>query len=92
MTRPGKIPSQSGFEPRIFRPRGGHLDHNASEVASKSKTYMEKDLVIHRQVEFKSLSCAVGYIQPRQACFILTYIAESVVTKNSSNQFNKCLL
>ena len=25
MTRPGKIPSQAGFEPQIFRSRGGHL-------------------------------------------------------------------
>ena len=27
MTRPGKIPSQAGFEPRIFRSRGGRLNH-----------------------------------------------------------------
>ena len=27
MTRPGKIPSQVGFKPRIFRSRGGHLNH-----------------------------------------------------------------
>ena len=27
MTRPGKIPSQAGFEPRIFGPRGGRLNH-----------------------------------------------------------------
>ena len=27
MTRPGKIPLQAGFEPRIFRSRGGRLNH-----------------------------------------------------------------
>ena len=27
MTRPRKIPSQAGFEPRIFRSRGGRLNH-----------------------------------------------------------------
>ena len=27
MTRPGKIPSQAGFEPRIFRSRGGCLNN-----------------------------------------------------------------
>ena len=27
MTRPGKIPSPAGFEPRIFRSRGGRLNH-----------------------------------------------------------------
>ena len=27
MTRPGKIPSQAGFEPWIFRSRGGRLNH-----------------------------------------------------------------
>ena len=34
MTRPGKIPSQAGFEPRIFRFRSGRLNHWTSEVAS----------------------------------------------------------
>ena len=32
MTRHGKIPSQSGFKPRIFRSRGGRLNHYASEA------------------------------------------------------------
>ena len=27
MTRPGKIPSQAGFKPRIFRSRGEHINH-----------------------------------------------------------------
>ena len=27
MTRPGKIPLQAGFEPRIFQSRGGRLSH-----------------------------------------------------------------
>ena len=31
-TRPGKIPSQAGFEPRIFRSRGGRLNHKANEA------------------------------------------------------------
>ena len=32
MTRPGKIPSQAGFDPRIFRSRGGHLNHSVPEA------------------------------------------------------------
>ena len=32
MTRPGKIPSQAEFEPRIFLSRGGRLNHQASEA------------------------------------------------------------
>ena len=32
MTRPRKIPSQAGFEPVIFRSRGGRLNHQASEA------------------------------------------------------------
>ena len=32
MTRPGKISSQAGFEPRIFRSRGGRLNHLANEA------------------------------------------------------------
>ena len=35
MTRPGNFPSQAGFEPRIFRSRGGRLNE-ASEAVSKS--------------------------------------------------------
>ena len=27
MSRPGKIPSQAGFEPQIFHSRGGRLNH-----------------------------------------------------------------
>ena len=33
--RPGKIPSQAGFEPRIFRSRSGRLNHYANEAAPK---------------------------------------------------------
>ena len=29
---PEKIPAQAGFEPGIFRPRGGRLNHKANEV------------------------------------------------------------
>ena len=32
MTRPGKIPSQAGFELRTFHFRGGSLNHLANEV------------------------------------------------------------
>ena len=32
MTRPGKIPSRAGFEPRIFCSRGGRLNHLANEA------------------------------------------------------------
>ena len=35
MTRPGKIPTaQAGFEPGIFRSRGGRLNHRADEALS----------------------------------------------------------
>ena len=33
MTRPRKIPAQAGFEPWIFRSRGGRLNHKATEAA-----------------------------------------------------------
>ena len=32
MTRPGKIPSPAGFEPRIFRSRGGRLNHSSNDA------------------------------------------------------------
>ena len=32
MTLTGKIPPQAGFEPRIFRSRGGRLNHQANEA------------------------------------------------------------
>ena len=36
MTRPGKISTeQAGFEPRIFRSRGGRLNHWANEAVSR---------------------------------------------------------
>ena len=34
MTRPRKIPAQAGFEPGIFRSRGGRLNHWATEAVS----------------------------------------------------------
>ena len=34
MTRPRKIPCQAGFELRIFRSRGGRLNHQANEEMS----------------------------------------------------------
>ena len=34
LTRPGKIPWQAGFEPQIFRSRGGCLNHEATEVVN----------------------------------------------------------
>ena len=34
MTRPGKIPSPAGFEPRIFRSRGGRHNHLAIETVN----------------------------------------------------------
>ena len=39
MTRSGKIPSQAGFEPRIFRSRGGQLNHYAIEVVRIPKEH-----------------------------------------------------
>ena len=36
MTRPGKIPSQAGFEPRIFRSRGGRLNRWASDAVLRA--------------------------------------------------------
>ena len=35
MIRPGKIPPQARFEPRIFRSRGGRLNHYATEAVQK---------------------------------------------------------
>ena len=36
MTRPGKIPAQAGFEPRIFRSRDGRYNHLANEEVSRT--------------------------------------------------------
>ena len=38
MTRPGKIPSQAGFKPRIFRSRGGRLNLLASDAVFQDHT------------------------------------------------------
>ena len=38
MTRPGKIPAQAGFEPRIFHSRGGRLNHQANELVCAEET------------------------------------------------------
>ena len=32
ITRPGKIPSRAGFEPRIFRSRGGRLNYKTNNA------------------------------------------------------------
>ena len=37
MTRPGKTPSQAGFEPRIFCSRGRRLNHEVGEVVTKCR-------------------------------------------------------
>ena len=37
MTRPGKIPGQAGFEPGIFRSRGGRLNHWTNEAACATR-------------------------------------------------------
>ena len=42
MTRPGKIPSQAGFEPRAFRSRGGRLNHKASEAVAEGNVHRNK--------------------------------------------------
>ena len=39
MTRPGKIPSKAGSEPRIFRSRGGRLNHKANEAVYNSRMW-----------------------------------------------------
>ena len=38
MTRPGKIPLQAGFEPGIFRSRGGRLNHQANEAVTTQRS------------------------------------------------------
>ena len=39
MTRPGKIPSQAGFEPRIFRSRGRRLTTKPARLFAKQKHF-----------------------------------------------------
>ena len=41
MTRPGKIPLQAGCEPRIFRSRGGRLNHLANEAVLRGEDIKE---------------------------------------------------
>ena len=46
MTRRGKIPAaQAGFEPRIFRSRGGRLNHSASEAVKTGQDRASQDTV-----------------------------------------------
>ena len=50
-TRPGKIPSQTGFEPRIFHPQGGHPNHWASEVVWTYVNRQEEQKVLKGRKE-----------------------------------------
>ena len=45
-TRPGKIPLQVGFKPRVFRSRGGRLIHKAKEaVWMKSRLLLSSECI-----------------------------------------------
>ena len=41
---PGKIPSQTGFEPRIFRSRGGRLNRKANEAVEEQERFCHQQL------------------------------------------------
>ena len=43
MTRSGKIPSPAEFEPRIFRSRGGRLNHKANEALRERERERERE-------------------------------------------------
>ena len=49
MTRLGKIPSQLGFEPRIFRSRGGRLNHQGNEVVILVTWVIEPTTISNQQ-------------------------------------------
>ena len=59
MTRPGKIPSQAGFEPWIFRSRGGRLNHKANEAVRLQR----------RPFVVACFVCSVGNASPL-SCYI----------------------
>ena len=40
MTRPVKIPAQAGFEPEIFRSRGGRLNHYTNEAVGTAGQFI----------------------------------------------------
>ena len=41
----GKIPAQAGFEPRIFRSRGGRLNHSTRKNPKSTSRYQASDLL-----------------------------------------------
>ena len=43
MTRPGGIPVQAGIEPRIFRCRGGRLNHYANEAVRNREGFKYRE-------------------------------------------------
>ena len=56
MTRPEKIPPQAGFEPRIFRSRGGRLNHYTNEAVFQERSCM--------------VNCKCCHTEAHQACYL----------------------
>ena len=71
MTRPGKIPSPAGFEPRIFRSRGGRLRHLANEAVSTNGIIPNCEISLWSLCQFGILLCVTVVSDVRVSTFAL---------------------
>ena len=53
MSRPVKIPAQAGIEPRVFRSRGGRLNHWANETVRRRMKRRKKKMKEKRKKKKK---------------------------------------
>ena len=70
MTRPGRIPAQAGFEPRIFRFRGGRLNHQDNEAVRDEEPVMnmfcefgEESEICYRSVKIQIFTAKSGVLE-----------------------------
>ena len=61
MTRPRKIPSQMGFEHRIFCPQGGCLNHLANKAVSNMQNVYQERICTLRMLPHSDRSCKSNF-------------------------------
>ena len=69
MTRPGKIPSQARFEPRIFRSRGGRLNHKANEAVYLYRHLHISHINISTPGQQQAMDVGAGRVALKQVAF-----------------------
>ena len=80
MTRPGKIPSQLGFEPRIFRSRGGHLNHQVNEAVSRMRP------LVHGLSTFSHSNLSLSFVSCLTSKKVLAYLSDGHGNPNVSER------